>query len=449
MKPEKMTDDDVAEVLRGLRRYNLPGWVYRDADRLSAHIAALTAERDEAKRMHAANVEAGCELAKAFDKAKVGSPADGVFIRCRALLALVGELRERVQALEVERDDFQEQATRHHAHNVSLVAERNAAWKDADALRERVRTLDAERERLQKLCNQDADAKIHAQNAATARGWRLDAIRERAMDVVEGRAPKHVYASETRRAAYVLGEDCTCPNFPREMGDACPKHLGARPQVSELDGLDGEMVGLCEPSTVKASLKLDSNSESTTAILERPCCGGTGWTKGALCPWCSDCSTSAETARTVPVLPVDDVADREMTALVAEQPKSPARGPIGAPTTVEAFATVRSEVEARARELRGIEPYGGRAQRAASSLFLLERRMGAMVRAARLVLGCGGAAGFDELRAALTDAPPVFTLEEVDDAWDRAKARMLGDDGIANLHEYLGEELRALRKVTP
>lgn len=82
------------------------------------------------------------------------------------------------------------------------------------------------------------------------------------------------------------------------------------------------------------------------------------------------------------------------------------------PTTAEAFATVRAEL------LHQQYPENGPTM---AALSLLERRMGAMERAARLVLGCGGVAGFDKLRSALTGGPPVFTLEEVERALAVAK----------------------------
>lgn len=90
------------------------------------------------------------------------------------------------------------------------------------------------------------------------------------------------------------------------------------------------------------------------------------------------------------------------------------------PTTEEAFATVREALN-----------YSGDAntawvkeEAARSALALLERRMGAMERAVDSVLAEFDDARLSELfsleahalrglRSALTDAPPVFTLEDV------------------------------------
>lgn len=59
-------------------------------------------ERDEARRIHAANVEAGIELAKEFNRVGgIGVEVDGVFRRARVLVALFVEnkaARERAEA---------------------------------------------------------------------------------------------------------------------------------------------------------------------------------------------------------------------------------------------------------------------------------------------------------------------------------------------------------------
>lgn len=85
------------------------------------------------------------------------------------------------------------------------------------------------------------------------------------------------------------------------------------------------------------------------------------------------------------------------------------------PTTPEAFAALKARRHWWAENGAGT-PAGNEARQDIADLSLLERRIGAMERAARLVPGCGGAAGFEELRFALTDAPAVFTLKEVQEA---------------------------------
>ena len=76
------------------------------------------------------------------------------------------------------------------------------------------------------------------------------------------------------------------------------------------------------------------------------------------------------------------------------------------PTTAELFSTARRPLGWMGDD--GNDCHEAHAD-AEHALALLERRMGALIRAADLVLGSGGVGGLTELRAALTDAPPVFT----------------------------------------
>jgi hypothetical protein len=92
------------------------------------------------------------------------------------------------------------------------------------------------------------------------------------------------------------------------------------------------------------------------------------------------------------------------------------------PTTAEAFATLEKGMQewGRALENDPVERKAHAASRAALSL--LERRMGAMARALqRLEMFLTGPTrhdlpSLDEVRTALTDAPAVFTLDEVEEA---------------------------------
>jgi hypothetical protein len=113
------------------------------------------------------------------------------------------------------------------------------------------------------------------------------------------------------------------------------------------------------------------------------------------------------------------------------------------PTTAEAFATLHAVVDDHLEHLEAV-----RISKAA--LALLERRMGAQEGALRQCAetptGCVWCGEFDHrdkcvIRAALTDAPPVFTLEEVDGVLRRA----LGPTRANSL----AMEFAALRKVTP
>lgn len=70
---------------------------------LRTEMERLTRERDAALRIHAANVEAGIELAKEFNRVGgIGYEVDGVFRRARALLALFLSWKARAEAAEAE-----------------------------------------------------------------------------------------------------------------------------------------------------------------------------------------------------------------------------------------------------------------------------------------------------------------------------------------------------------
>jgi hypothetical protein len=112
---------------------------------------------------------------------------------------------------------------------------------------------------------------------------------------------------------------------------------------------------------------------------------------------------------------------------------APRRPSEPAPTTAEAFATV----------LKGLGPFPAHGERdaAAHALSLLERRMGAMgkaLRGCRTHLKCTTGCACD-VCSALTDAPPVFTLEEV-------RSTMLGDGHTAEDTEQVVTGLSALRR---
>ena len=72
-----------------------------DAELDAARFAKADAlkERDDARAIHAANVEAGARVSKAFDEAGVGNPQDGVLTRALALLKLFDEARSDNAAL--------------------------------------------------------------------------------------------------------------------------------------------------------------------------------------------------------------------------------------------------------------------------------------------------------------------------------------------------------------
>lgn len=106
------------------------------------------------------------------------------------------------------------------------------------------------------------------------------------------------------------------------------------------------------------------------------------------------------------------------------------------PTTSDAFATVREYIHGDRTQIDHED-----VERASRVLSLLERHMGAQNRALREVLKLHHRMPGDvikQIQAALDDAPPVFTLEEVE-------AAMTGIYGPAPVLE----RLRALRKTSP
>jgi hypothetical protein len=139
------------------------------------------------------------------------------------------------------------------------------------------------------------------------------------------------------------------------------------------------------------------------------------------------------------------------------------------PTTVELFATVRGPLS---DWQRGCVVGSGNVDRAAYALALLEHRMGALARAlsdavsamerAEMDVGRIGIDGpigrgaekdvldglssaAEAARAALTDAPEVYTREEVEDVCDAVYSDCAGDSGFKMLAE-VKHRLSAMRK---
>lgn len=123
------------------------------------------------------------------------------------------------------------------------------------------------------------------------------------------------------------------------------------------------------------------------------------------------------------------------------------------PTTAEAFATLCRLADWVSAQDADMHSFDGTAigpplTEAREALALLERRMGAMARALDAIASDGvSLPGHVEhaVRAALTDAPPVFTLEEVIDTMLDAGKDMKGDDTPADFRDYVSERLTALR----
>jgi hypothetical protein len=115
------------------------------------------------------------------------------------------------------------------------------------------------------------------------------------------------------------------------------------------------------------------------------------------------------------------------------------------PSTAEAFATVRREMAAEMAEPNAC-------QHALDALSLLERRMGAMARAARAALPFVDTSRRrvsirDDLAVALTAAPPVFTMEEVGRVLSEARDAAEGDVCLSTwCTDEVVPRLSALRK---
>jgi hypothetical protein len=132
------------------------------------------------------------------------------------------------------------------------------------------------------------------------------------------------------------------------------------------------------------------------------------------------------------------------------------------PTTAEAFATACRSAEVWKGCIDAVE-LGAAAQaahgRLIDALSWLARRMGAMDAAARTALrvaelGSSMTSGqISALRFALTDAPPVFTLEEVDEVLrtvaHQGSAARMDEPLMQSMRTSAMERLTALRKVTP
>jgi hypothetical protein len=307
----KMTDEDLEQVR------SIPALTATER-RLLAHIAALTAERDEARKERE---QFRGDLVRASEFAHQGGTGSPVTQEGRDAIESIGGL-----------------------------------WNKADALRERVKALEAENTQ-HRTWREVAEAR--AAQAERARDRAKEAVEQRHRQVLD--AESRLAAIRQRAGALVrdAGRPDALPETTNEHGErmvrvqwalveALRDVLGDDAPPSEMDGLRGEMAErICEHDVVP----------------------------------CTTC----------------------------HPPASPE------PTTAEACATVRAWVEDKTHRA----PESWRA--ATEALSLLERRMGAIVDAARELLETTGDPRYEpdvfvQLRAALTDAPPVFTLEEVRNA---------------------------------
>lgn len=302
----KMTDEALSEAMNHVAAALGHGV----ADELRAHIAALTAERDEAEKK------------RGFAESSVK----------RYEKRLGGDLRRWVK------DDPGALPFNWTPVDVARLQ------SERDTLRERVTALEAENEAAQATLQDEQAAHaetLERMSAAESGNGGADAPSE----------PLHCCGTTT--GVHRKG----CPTV------AALAPLGMAPP-SEMDGLAGEMAEASEQGP-ECAVCLERGD------FARLCCNG----------------------------------QRQQAA--------------PAPTTPAAFATVRRVLRGRlAVVLKGATPQGPDAGEVALSL--LERRMGAQdaaLRKAMAEIEAGDGDPWMTLKAALTDAPPVFTLEEVEAAF--------------------------------
>jgi hypothetical protein len=199
------------------------------------------------------------------------------------------------------------------------------------------------------------------------------------------------------------------------------------------------------PSTVQGPHKLGTNSASVVfapGACEGPPCEREARTVGQHRIGCPAGSLVGH-------IVVPESFERDTSPTRADSEALCCKGPDGPgePTTAEAFATVREEVDALTSAANMPETF----RKVVGLLSLLERRMGAMGRALALVREAHYPPSDDHdtsgcrcvqctVRDALTDAPPVFTREEV----ERAVRQHTGDS--LDLAEAVTETLTAMRR---
>jgi prefoldin subunit 5 len=368
MKPEKMTDEELGEVETRYTGSTIPEAA--DVRRLLAHIAALTAERDEAVR--------DCEAEEAIAGAAVRRADDTCAER--------DALRERIQVLEAELCDAQSDARKLEAEVVRLQDEVRAsnsardmafdaaefARNERDALRERMQALEAE------LYDAHSDAR------------KLEA------EVVRLQGAVHHW--EGQNAIRADQASALWRRF-RALEDVAYPANATLAAIRQRAGDKDALVKVGEVCAIMGSPRAEWDDAIHEDVRQR-----------------GDVGTVRDVALgVVQYLLGEDAAGARHDALVLpggvvlEVP--PGFGLNSEPTTAEAFATVRDSI--------GLHEHDdvGQKTEARSALSLLERRMGAMGRAAEKVLKRMGGLNMpclNDLRAALADAPPVFTLEEVE-----------------------------------
>lgn len=370
-------------------------------------------ERDEARRIHAANVEAGIELAKEFNRVGgIGYEVDGVFRRARALLSLF--LDEKAARERADADNAALTARLRAICDAALETD----WMGSNGEREARFSWDEIEFALRDL---------HVSHPGE--GWLKYLLAlERVREAVE----------TVRRAIIVVGRTAPIPPDEQAILDAC----------AAADALKGE---------AKTSPATEAQTEPRHATRENGDCA----------QWCKACRAEAE-ARTQP----ESSTVRDASARCRHGEGTYASEALGEdcencgeplckhfvlvapaePSTAEALTPEQVEADVEGA-LLGYVRCG---QRLAKYISLLERRMGAMRRAIDEVAVCSTniqcsvvRAGMGDpgstlcpacrARAALTEAPDVFTQEEVREA---CISNAVDVDAV----QAVLEDLAALRK---
>jgi hypothetical protein len=432
MKPEKMSPEDVEYCLRVTKENGSP----ESARRLRAHIAALTAERDERQReserlLVRANLTVRDALGASEDETtqdaarRVAGERDG----CRKEWAIV---RDHLAAANDERDIANSAAEA--SEEAVRVANARAARmeQERDALRERVRALEedvADKRALAHKWKTSATG-LHA----TLAGMRQRAGDDSALNRAIGDEARATYASEAGAghameprgwlwtrwakavARYILGEDgaatalCDGRGRKRDDGDGfkgwmkcggCASCAEPNPTTAEsFDLLHERLDELVPTHPVRRALSLLEGRMGAMARALRGCRAHLKCTDGCVCDVCA--------------------------ALA---------GASAAPTL--------EEVEERAREVYEAAISNREHQPVALSLAVRAavRLAPSGTVSASGPCGCGHPSC---TAPALTDAPPVFTLEEV--------VAILVDNNVFGAFDgdkaetYLHERLAALRR---
>lgn len=377
MKPEKMTD----EALKNLEDIPLTATVSgMTVFHLLAHIAALTAELAGARRVFDAEVSTLTAERDALQKKWDGAETE------------LNAIQREANAAGAERD-----ALRERVHDLGIQLQAEKAHCDAIRLDEQCARAELQRDVIEPLRRENADLEQRNADACAM----LNELRER-VQALEAEIER--LKRNTREAQQYASEAV-------EERIAAESHLAAiRQRAGDVDTL--AKVG--ETCAIMGSLDTGWDEAVHADVVER-----------------GDVQMLRDVSHGVARYVLgEDEAGRRQAATTARHPEgtvcmSPTCAQCATrhdPTTAEAFATVRAVLSGWSRVVGAnsivLDNY-------LSTLSLLERRMGASDKALRAILAWdddGRQSGMTAIvtlaRQALTNAPPVFTLEDVRAAMD-------------------------------